>query len=165
MLATSSQPKYAYSSIREGAQHIYQADGLLGFYRGIWPSLFGVSHGAIQFMIYEHLKSCQTVRTIRGNPSPTNVDYLIFGAFSKVIAGSFTYPYQVIRARLQMYNSDKTYRNARDVVTQIWKQEGVSSFYRGLCPNLMRVVPGSCVMFMVYESTRSFLSGLINLPP
>jgi hypothetical protein len=28
-----------------------------GFYRGLLPSLFGVSHGAVMFMAYEELRS------------------------------------------------------------------------------------------------------------
>lgn len=36
---------------------IYRTEGLRGFYRGLLPSLFGVSHVAVQFPLYESFKS------------------------------------------------------------------------------------------------------------
>lgn len=78
------------------------------------------------------------------------------------MAGTVTYPYQVVRARLQTYDADRTYKNARDVVAEIWKAEGVSGFYKGLGPNLLRVVPSSCVTFLVYENTKLYLPGLVG---
>lgn len=35
---------------------IYKTEGLKGFYRGLLPSLFGVSHVAVQFPLYESFK-------------------------------------------------------------------------------------------------------------
>lgn len=43
------------------ARSIYKADGVLGFYRGLLPSLFGVAHVAVQFPLYELLKSSRTL--------------------------------------------------------------------------------------------------------
>ncbi|KAK4996273.1 hypothetical protein LTR28_000242, partial [Elasticomyces elasticus] len=109
---------------------IWQSEGLKGFYRGLLPSLFGVSHGAVQFMAYEQLKNHWS--TSRGGKSNlTNLDYLQLSAASKIFAGSITYPYQVVRARLQTYDANKHYQNARDVVKQVWRNEGVRGFYKG----------------------------------
>ena len=161
MLSTSAKHPGAYTSIWDGTRRIYQADGIIGFYRGLVPSLFGVSHGALQFMAYEQMKKWRGAQGSTGQQLQlSNFDYLLFSGFSKIFAGSLTYPYQVIRARLQTYDADKTYKSARDAVNQIWKQEGIPGFYKGLGPNLLRVVPSSCVTFLVYENTRAFLPRL-----
>lgn len=34
----------------------------------------------------------------------------------------------------------------------MWTTEGAVSFYRGLGTNLVRVLPGTCVTFVVYEN-------------
>jgi solute carrier family 25 folate transporter 32 len=85
----------------------------------------------------------------------------VFSGLSKIFAGSATYPYQVVRSRLQTYDADKVYGSARDVVRQVWSREGISGFYKGLGPNLLRVVPSSCVTFLVYENTKAYLPHLV----
>jgi solute carrier family 25 folate transporter 32 len=37
-------------------RRIYRTEGVYGFYRGMVPSLFGVTHVAVQFPLYEHFK-------------------------------------------------------------------------------------------------------------
>ena len=139
----------------DGIRQVYRSEGIRGFYRGLLPSLFGVSHGALQFMAYEQLKKYR--RSSAGQNELSASDYLLLSALAKIFAGSITYPYQVVRARLQMYNADNAYASATDVVRQIWKREGFTGFYKGLGPNLLRVLPSTCVTFIVYEKTRVYL--------
>ena len=66
--------------------------------------MFGVSHGAIQFMAYEQLKIAR--RTYRDLPPPStqfarNVEYIGMACLSKVFAALCTYPYQVVKSRMQ----------------------------------------------------------------
>jgi len=48
-----------------------------------------------------------------------------------MFAGSITYPYQVVRSRLQRYDAGTAYRSATDLVQQIWRNEGIGGFYKG----------------------------------
>jgi solute carrier family 25 folate transporter 32 len=131
MLSTARDSPGAYRSISHGTYDLYKSEGIKGFYRGLLPSLFGVSHGAIQFMAYEQLKNRWGTRRPNGSQGLTNVDYLYLSAVSKIFAGSITYPYQVVRARLQTYDAKARYTGAMDVVKQVWKHEGPVGFYRG----------------------------------
>jgi len=139
----------------DGTRQILRSEGLAGFYRGLVPSLFGVSNGALQFMAYEKLKIYRSQST---HGTLSAADFLVLSGLAKVFAGSTTYPYQVVRARLQMYDADSTYKSARDVVAQVWKREGLAGFYKGLGPNLLRVMPSTWVTFLVYEKTKLYLS-------
>ncbi|KAI4185545.1 MAG: hypothetical protein L6R41_004053 [Letrouitia leprolyta] len=136
-----------------------------GAYRSIThvPSLLGVSHGALQFMAYEQLKQNRAGQLGIEEASLGAVDLLCLSGASKVFAGSTTYPYQVVRARLQTYQANQTYKGAIDAVAQIWKQEGLRGFYRGLGPNLVRVLPSTWVTFLAYEKTKTFLPGILKV--
>ena len=172
MLSTGSQVTGAYSSFSSGARHIYRAEGVPGFYRGLVPALFGVSHGALQFMAYEQLKVLRSESFHNwpyqgaggagedGVRELNNMDYLALSSLSKLFAGCVTYPYQVIRSRLQTYEAHLLYRGAMDAITQVWAREGVAGFYKGLGPNLFRVLPSTWVTFLVYENTKVTLSKL-----
>lgn len=168
MLSTGSHAPGAYTSFTSGAKQIYNAEGISGFYRGLVPALFGVSHGALQFMAYEQLKLFRSRTKDTGSignghsnvQELGNLDFFAISSLSKVFAGSITYPYQVVRSRLQTYDARVIYRGASDVVSQIWSREGLAGFYKGLGPNLFRVLPSTWVTFLVYENTKGYLSRL-----
>lgn len=130
MLSTGREAPGAYRSMYHGVSEIMRHEGVKGFWRGLVPSLFGISHGAVQFAAYENLKNWRGAK--RGGKSElSNLDYLVLSGSSKIFAGSITYPYQVVRVRLQTYDADQAYRGAGDAIRQIWKKEGIRGFYRG----------------------------------
>ncbi|KAL4976186.1 mitochondrial carrier domain-containing protein [Aspergillus desertorum] len=164
MLATGSMSPGAYTSFTAGAMQILRSEGIPGFYRGLVPSLFGVSHGALQFMAYENLKLHRAdAHSGEGQKRVlNNMDFFIISSVSKIFAGSITYPYQVLRSRLQTYDAHLAYRGLRDAIAQIWAIEGLAGFYKGLGPNLFRVLPSTWVTFLVYENTRAYLPKVIS---
>ena len=94
------------------------------------------------------------------NQSLSNTDLLLISSLSKIFAGCFTYPYQVLRTRLQSYDASAVYRSLGDAVRQIWRNEGVAGFYKGLGPSIVRVLPSTWVTFLVYENTKKALPSI-----
>ncbi|XP_013791721.2 mitochondrial folate transporter/carrier-like, partial [Limulus polyphemus] len=117
---------------------------------GFVPGMFGVSHGALQFMAYEEMKKLYIKRY---NLSPdrhlSTVEYLAIAALSKLFAASVTYPYQVLRARLQDQFTD--YKGLIDVINKTWRYERLRGFYKGLSAYLLHVTPNICIVFLMYE--------------
>lgn len=79
---------------------IYRTEGLRGFYRGLLPSLFGVTHVAVQFPLYEQFKAWMRERQDNEELLPSTI--LLCSSGAKMIASVLTYPHEVLRTRLQM---------------------------------------------------------------
>ncbi|XP_059613601.1 mitochondrial folate transporter/carrier [Phlebotomus argentipes] len=145
-----------YRGMIDALKKIYRAEGIRGFYRGFVPGIFGVSHGALQFMTYEEMKNrYNQYRRLPIDQKLTTAEYLTFAAISKLIAAAATYPYQVIRARLQDHHLH--YEGTWDCVKQTWRFEKWRGFYKGLGPNLTRVVPATMITFATYENLYHYM--------
>ncbi|CAO3666173.1 unnamed protein product [Rhizopus stolonifer] len=160
MCTTTRYTPGAYKGLADGLGRLYGEEGIRGLYRGLVPALFGVSHGAIQFMVYEEMKKRRNeMRQRQGiissdelNAKLDQTEYLVMAVTSKVIAAVSTYPYQVVKSRLQNQATIDTYTGVIDCVKKIMKAEGCGGFYKGLAPNVIRVLPGTCITFLVYEN-------------
>ncbi|OAA40339.1 Mitochondrial carrier domain protein [Metarhizium rileyi] len=161
MLSSDKRSVGAYPSMLAGARTILRTEGVAGFYRGLAVSLLGVSHGAVQFAVYEPAKRVYfKQRVADGHLSPrlTNEATIVLSSVAKLVAGAVTYPYQVLRSRMQNYRADERFgRGVGGVVARIWKEEGIVGFYRGLVPGVVRVMPATWVTFLVYENVKFYL--------
>ncbi|XP_047163048.1 folate transporter 1, chloroplastic-like isoform X1 [Vigna umbellata] len=166
-----------YSGIYDAFKTILREEGFRAFYKGIVPSLFLVSHGAIQFTAYEELRKVivdfKSERSTVHNQNPdkllNSVDYAVLGATSKLAAILLTYPFQVqlsvpsfkvMRARLQQRPSGDgvpRYMDTWHVVKETARFEGIRGYYRGITANLLKNAPASSITFIVYENVLKLL--------
>jgi len=73
-----------YKGMTDAFVKIVKHEGIRGLYKGFVPGMFGVSHGAVQFVAYEELKSTYNIYNKR--PIDAKLDssqYLLFAAVSK----------------------------------------------------------------------------------
>ncbi|KAL4217633.1 hypothetical protein ACF0H5_022375 [Mactra antiquata] len=153
---TSSASSVTYKGFMDTLVKLYKYEGIKGMYKGFVPGVLGISHGALQFMTYEEMKNKYNQYLERPvDTRLTTVEYLSFAAVSKIIAATVTYPYQVLRSRLQDQHTN--YNGVIDVIRKIYKQLGMKGFYRGIVPALLRVTPACCITFVVYENLITYL--------
>ncbi|KAF9766698.1 hypothetical protein IL306_000862 [Fusarium sp. DS 682] len=162
MVSSDRGSQGAYPSMLAGARSILQTEGIRGFYRGLGISLIGVSHGAVQFAVYEPAKKWYHARRREKHgierEQMTTEATVGLSSLSKFVAGAVTYPYQVLRSRLQNYQADERFgRGIRGVVVRIWTEDGLRGFYRGMVPGVVRVMPATWVTFLVYENVKYYL--------
>lgn len=157
-----------YAGFADALMTIVKGEGWRALYKGLGPSLLLVSHGSLQFMAYEEgRKFAINLR------SPLSSDYeddrdsclkpmdiAILGGLSKVFATSVTYPYQVIRARIQQRpntNGRAKYASSWHAFRETLRHEGIRGLYKGIVPNFLKNVPASSITFLVYEAVLKTL--------
>lgn len=137
-----------------------QKEGTKGLYRGLSASYLGVSESTLQWVLYEQMKSYLRQRESRQLISGREWTFwdqsvnwgLKIGAAggAKFFAASVTYPHEVVRTRLRqapLQDGRLKYTGLIQCFRTIWREEGMASFYGGLTPHLLRVVPSAAIMF------------------
>lgn len=136
---------------------VYGRDGIRGFYRGLSASYFGIVETIIHFVIYERLKRLlrehHGVHSVDHEEKNNITDFMVAAGFSKSIASMCAYPHEVVRTRLRQeeHSGPRKYRSFFQTLMLVYKEEGRKGLYGGLGTQLVRQVPNSAVMFMVYE--------------
>ncbi|CAF0908936.1 unnamed protein product [Adineta ricciae] len=161
-----------YRNAFHAARKIYRTEGIHALYRGLLPSMLGLVHVGIQFPLYEYIKKmCATHLSSHEHLSTGHL--ILASSVSKVVAASIAYPHEIIRSRLQdasyVSSSEKQssasttgehreYKNVRDAIRTIARDEGIRGFYRGLSATLIRAVPAAVLTLSSYEKMREYLT-------
>jgi len=134
--------------------------GIKALYRGSGTTAFGVApYVGINFAAYEGL---------RGVITPPGRDHpawrkLTCGALAGSISQTLTYPFDVLRRKMQVTGLNSmgyNYNNAFDVIRSILRTEGPMGFYRGIWPNLLKVAPSIATSFYTYEIVKESIQKL-----
>lgn len=123
------------------------------------PALFLTTNGAIKFVAYERLKGLYQTHW---SPEMDMIPTLVMGAVAQSIASTATYPYQVIKARLQQGGplADK-YTGTWDCTTKIIRHEGYIGLFKGLSANILKVMPTGAIIFAAYEQIQSTMKTML----
>ncbi|KAI0717964.1 mitochondrial carrier [Fomitopsis betulina] len=165
-----SGPKPRKMGTIDTVLQILRKDGLAAFWRGIGPALVLVMNPVIQYTVFEQLKNTLIRRrTARLRASGavssaiavlSDVDYFILGALSKLVATSSTYPYIVVKSRLQAGQAHAMrYKSSLDGLLTIIREEGVEGLYKGVGSKLLQSVLTAAILFMcqrrIFEVTKT----------
>ncbi|CAK3994169.1 Calcium-binding mitochondrial carrier SAL1 [Lecanosticta acicola] len=151
------------------AKKMWARDGLVSFYRGLPMGLVGMfPYAAIDLSVFETLKKEIIRRKRAKDPSikhdedalPGNFSLALMGGFSGALSASLVYPINLLRTRLQSQGTighPRTYTGIADVTRQTLAGEGVRGLFKGLTPNLLKVVPAVSITYVVYENAKKAL--------
>lgn len=167
--ASTANPM-VYRGYRDAMVRIFREEGLGGFFKGLSASYWGVTEGALHFVVYERIKAKLVEENkrriargdfLRKNQSAsdperlTSVQYLTAAAVSKLLASAATYPHEVVRLRMReqpkFIGAVPKYRGMIQSLRLIAREEGRQGLYAGMGTHLARVVPNAALMFFTYE--------------
>lgn len=146
------------------AKKMYKQGAIRSSYRGLTMGLVGVfPYAAIDLSTFEYLKgelikyNARVMGCHEEDAAPGNVATAFLGAFSGALGASAVYPINVLRTRLQAQGTvlhPQTYTGVWDVAQQTIKKEGMRGFWKGITPNLMKVIPSVSITYVVYENAK-----------
>ncbi|CAJ0637119.1 9025_t:CDS:2 [Entrophospora sp. SA101] len=120
--------------------NIFDNDGISAFWQGVTPALILVINPIIQYTAFEQLKSrLEKIKTLK------NSDFFILGAISKLVATTLTYPYIVMKSRMQLRQTSKgngRYHSVLDGIKKIIESEGIKGLYKGISSKLLQSLYG-----------------------
>ena len=91
----------------------------------------------------------------------TPIPVLIACGTASTLCGQLvSYPLTLVRTRLQAQEVPMNSID-RDTMTKllirIWRNEGIRGLYRGILPNIIKVVPAVSMSYVVYENIKKSL--------
>ncbi|XP_054718507.1 mitoferrin-2-like [Uloborus diversus] len=147
MQSLKPSPKAYYRSIPEAFSKIIRHEGVLRPVRGMSAVVVGAGPAhALYFSCYEKMKRMIS-GTEHGSGKPLAQG--LAGAVSTLLHDAIMNPADVVKQRLQMYNSP--YKSCLECFKNIWKTEGARAFYRSYTTQLTMNVPFQSIHFMTYE--------------
>lgn len=156
IMSSSKDSTGSYKSTFNGLQRLLKEEGFKSLWKGLTPALFGVSQGAIYFMVYDTLKYKFSSLKDKNNKETKlkNSETILITSLSKMISLTTVYPLQLLKSNLQNFKSDYTLINLMKFIS---KNEGLLGFYKGLSANLIRAIPSTCITFCIYENFKHWI--------
>ncbi|TNN75246.1 Graves disease carrier protein [Liparis tanakae] len=161
ILLQAQNPHYKHLGVFATLKAVPQKEGFLGLYKGNGAMMVRIfPYGAIQFMAFDKYKKLLSKQIgISGH-----IHRLMAGSMAGMTAVIFTYPLDVIRARLAFQvTGEHRYTGIANAFHTIYlKEGGVSGFYRGLIPTLIGMAPYAGFSFFTFGTLKSL--GLKHFP-
>ncbi|KAJ1307200.1 hypothetical protein OPQ81_001315 [Rhizoctonia solani] len=134
------------------------------FYRGFSVTLIGmIPYAGTSFLAWGALRAA-LLPPPPSSPSSTAPKHrpiadLSIGAVSGAIAQTVSYPFEVVRRRLQVGGliRPRGFVGWGETVRSIWLKQGWRGFYVGLSIGYVKVVPMTAISFMCWEAGKRLL--------
>jgi len=137
--------QYNYSGVLSAVRNIVKTEGLKGLTAGLGPTLVrDVPYSGLYLLFYDQLKKRFGDNT-RGQ--------VVAGLLSGMMASLITHPADVVKTRMQLeYKGSSAVTAVRDIYRRSPKGIlGLSEFYRGLTPRMIRRTLMTALAWTVYE--------------
>lgn len=170
-LTTELEGQEHYRGLVDAFKKISAEEGFRGFYSGAGVTLcVAVPSFAISYTVYGTLKEYTlddelfyNLRRIDADSGEEKLGFgltIACGAASGILATLVTFPMDTIRRRMQIQNLHVPVAERLSSWQQFYRlvtKEGLGSLYRGLTPELLKVIPMVGTLFVVYETTKDML--------
>ncbi|XP_066474240.1 mitochondrial thiamine pyrophosphate carrier [Tiliqua scincoides] len=153
-------PQAKYHGIRQAVVKIFQEEGSKAFWKGHIPAqLLSVTYGGVQFLSFEFLTKLAHYDT--PYDARDFAVQFVCGGLSACAATVTVQPLDTLRTRLAAQGEPKIYRNLRHAVVSMYQNEGLLTFYKGLSPTIIAIVPYAGLQFSFYGLLKRLYDWII----
>lgn len=150
-----------YRNAGHAVYTIIREEGITTLYRGVSLTVLrqATNQGA-NFTAYQEIKKLAH-RMQPGLTELPSYQHMIIGLISGAMGPFSNAPIDTIKTRLQKATTipgQSAFQRIAVIASDMWRQEGFRSFYKGITPRVLRVAPGQAIVFAVYER----VSGIIE---
>ncbi|KAK0228662.1 mitochondrial carrier domain-containing protein [Armillaria fumosa] len=149
-----------YRNAAHAVYTIVREEGFSALYRGVsLTALRQATNQGANFTVYQELKKAAQ-NWQPDLPELPSYQHMIIGLISGAAGPMSNAPIDTIKTRLQKSTAvpgQSAFRRIYGIAEDMWKTEGVRSFYKGITPRILRVAPGQAIVFAVYERVSSVI--------
>ncbi|XP_078055601.1 mitochondrial adenyl nucleotide antiporter SLC25A24-A-like [Mustelus asterias] len=137
--------------ISGGINAMVKEGGVSSMWRGNLTNILKIGPElAFKFMAYEELKTI-----ITGEPENLGIkERFLAGSMAGAFSQTATYPVEMLKTRMMLRKTGEP-RELYTHISNIFKNEGASSFYRGYVPNILGIIPYAGIDLAVYETLKN----------
>ncbi|XP_062538535.1 mitochondrial ornithine transporter 1 [Armigeres subalbatus] len=138
-------------------RQILRTEGIPGMFRGLTSTFAREMPGYFFFF-----GGYEASRDLMTEPGQSKDDIgplktMVAGAVGGVALWTAIFPADVIKSRIQVQSLRLS---MTQVGADIFRKEGFLAFYNGLQPTIVRTIPATAVLFVVYEYTKKLMTEL-----
>ncbi|XP_016073653.1 PREDICTED: calcium-binding mitochondrial carrier protein SCaMC-1-like [Miniopterus natalensis] len=145
-----------YSGILDCGKKLLKQEGVRTFFKGYIPNLLGIiPYAGTDLTVYELLKTYWLEHYAGNSVDPGIMISLGCSTVSHASGQIASFPLSLLRTRMQAQAlKEKGKTSMIRLIQDIYKKEGKRGFFRGLTPNILKVLPAVIVGSVVYEKVK-----------
>ncbi|KAH7925295.1 mitochondrial carrier [Leucogyrophana mollusca] len=152
-----------YRNAGHAVYTIVREEGIATLYRGVsLTALRQATNQGANFTAYQEIKKLAHKYQPELKDLPS-YQHMIIGLISGAMGPFSNAPIDTIKTRLQKATATPgttAFQRIMAIAADMWRQEGVRSFYKGITPRVLRVAPGQAIVFAVYERVSGIIEKL-----
>ncbi|XP_054567626.1 calcium-binding mitochondrial carrier protein SCaMC-1-like isoform X2 [Eptesicus fuscus] len=144
-----------YSGIIDCGKKLLKQQGVRTFYKGYVPNMLSiVPYAGTDLTVYELLKNYWLEHNAGSSVEPGLMILLGCSTLSHTSGQIASFPLTLLRTRMQAQAQKEKTTTMIRLIQDIYFKEGKMGFFRGLTPNIIKVLPAIVISCVAYELVK-----------
>ncbi|ERE92598.1 calcium-binding carrier protein SCaMC-1-like protein [Cricetulus griseus] len=144
-----------YSGILDCCRKLLKTEGIQVFCKGYIPNLIGIiPYAGVDLAIFELLKNYWLDHYSVNSVNPGISILLGCSTLSHTCGQLASFPMNLVRNRMQAATRKKETIHMLQLIKEIYIKEGKTGFFKGLAPNIIKVLPAVGIGCVAYEIVK-----------